>query len=340
MALSPLLFAAYFAERRAWTRFALASLVAMMWSSELGLVVATMGVVLMLEGERRIGLRAAVAGLAWTLVALLVVQSPLGRTGIVAPDAFADYGDGGFEVLVEMLRNPFRPIVDMLGRREVATLAWVLAPLAFLPVLSLRKLAPALPVTALVLVAEAPLRGADGGGRMVPLVAFSFVAATYALARFGRPSVERTIVDRRLLGLVALATLGALLTVSPISPYGRPWSVDGEREEGRRAVLAALPPVLPIRVPGDLAPEVATRTRVEITVSGELDTAVLTADVDALVLDEETYPDLGPAERHALRREIETHGMVQVRRAEGVVAFVRILEDGALVPSRLPDDEE
>ena len=339
MALSPLLGAAYFAERKAWTRFALASIVAMLWSSELGLVVAATGLVLIAEGERRVGIKAAVGGVAWTLVALLAIQAPLGRTGIVAPGAFADYGDGGFEVLVEMLRNPFRPVVDMLDRQEVATLIWVLAPLAFLPVLAARKLLPAVPLTALVLVADVPLRGADGGGRMVPLVATSFVAATFALARFGRPSVERVIVDRRLLAVVALASFGALLTTSPLSPYDRPWSVDGDGETGRREALSALPPIVAVRVPADLATEIADRRRVDIVEPGETDPAALAGGVDALVIDESTYPNLDPAERHALRRSIDTQGMVQVRRVDGIVVFVRILEDGVLVESRLPKDD-
>ena len=336
LALSPLLAAAYFVERKAWGRFALVSVIAVLWSSELGLVIAAYGVVLFVEGERRVGVRAAVGGMAWTLVALLAVQAPLGRTGVVAPGAFADYGDGGFEVLVEMLRNPFRPVVDMLSRAEIATVAWVLAPLAFLPVLSFRKLLPALPVTALVLVADVPLRGGDGGGRMVPLVAFSFVAATFALTRFGRPSIERVIVDRRLLSLVALAAVAALLTTSPMSPYERPWSVDGEGEEAQRDVLAAVPPLVPVRVPAELVTEVADRRRVELMPPGEMDPAVLAAGVDALVIDESTYPALDAAERHALRRSIDTQGMVQIERSGTLVVFVRILEDGELVESRLP----
>ena len=336
VALSPLLAAAYFVERKSWGWFTLMSTIAVLWSSELGLVVAATGLVLIVEGERRIGIRALVAGLAWTLVALLAVQAPLGRTGIVAPGAFAAYGDGGFEVLVEMLRNPFRPVVDMLNRTEIATVAWVLAPLAFLPVLSARKLLPAVPLTALVLVADVPLRGGDGGGRMVPLVASSFVAATFALTRFGRPSIERVIVDRRLLSLVALASVAALLTTSPMTPYDRPWSVDGDGEQAQRDVLAAIPPIVPVRVPADLAAEVAARRRVALTPSGETDPAMLAAGVDALVIDESTYPQLDAAERHALRRSIDTQGMVQVGRSGTLVAFVRILEDGQLVESRLP----
>jgi hypothetical protein len=258
---------------------------------------------------------------------------------VVAPGAFADYGSGGFGVLVEMLRNPFRPIVDMLDRREVATVVWVLASLAFLPVLAPRKLIPAVPLTALVLVADVPLRGPNGGGRMVPLVAASFVAATFGLARFGRPSIERVIVDRRLLLLVGMASVAALLTVSTLSPYNRPWSVERQGEDARREVLAAVPPVVSVRVPANLATEVAARRRVELSPPGELDPGVLAEGVDALVIDESTYPDLDAAQRHALRRSIDGEGMVQVRRVEGVVVFVRILEHGVLVESRLPKDD-
>jgi uncharacterized membrane protein len=337
MALSALLAAAYFAEQQRWARFGAASLVALLWSAELGLVVATLGVVLFVEGERRIGIRAVVGGLGWTLLALFAVQAPLGRTGLVAPDAFDNYGDGGLEVLVEMLRNPFRIVADLLAGDNVRLLVWVLAPLLFLPLLSLRKLVPALPLTALVLVADVPSRGPDGGGRTVPLVAFAFVAATFALARLGRPSVERVLVDRRVLVVVAVAALAAATTESPLSPYEHPWEVDVPDEEARRDALAVLPPVVAVRVPADLAIEVADREHVDVVDPDERDPAELARGVEALVIAEDDYGDLDAAERHALRRAIEAEGMVMLHRDDGFAAFVRILEDGALLEGRLPD---
>lgn len=340
MALAPLLAAAYFAETRSWGRFTLASAVAVLWSAELGLVVAGLGLVLVAEGERRNGTRIAVAGFAYTLVALFALQSPLGPTGLVAPDAFDSYGENGFDALVEMLRNPFRPVVDMLGEPEVGAVAWVLAPLVFLPLAAARKLVPALPLTALVLVAEVPLRGPNGGGRLVPLIALSFVAATFALARLGRPSVERIIVDRRLLGVVTIAAFVATLTTSPLSPYDEPWSIDGEREEAGRAALAAVPPVVPVRVPPALATSVAERRRVEVLDPDVVDAGALTLGVEALVLDEDAYTELDAAARHALRRAIEAEGMVQVHREGDMSTFVRILDDGDLIESRIPEAED
>lgn len=337
MALAPLLGAAYFAERHQWRGFAVTAVIAMLWSAELGLVIATMGVVLLVEGERRIGARAAVGGLAWTLVALFAVQAPLGRTGLVAPGAFSEYGAGGLDVLIEMTRNPFRPLADLVTEANVSVLAWVLGPLAFLSLVSPRKLAPALPLTALVLVADVPVTGANGGGRTVPLLAATFVAATFGLGRLGRPSLERVIVDRRLLGVLAAAASAAFALQSPLSPYEEPWEIDRPGEAARREALGFLPPVVAIRVPADLASEVAERRRVEVVNPNERDAAVLAGDVEALILDEERLTDLGPAERHALRRAIEAQGMVQLHRGEGLAVFVRILEGGVLLEGRLPD---
>ena len=71
VAMTPLLVAAYAAERRQWTRFYIASFLTVLSSSELGLVVAmAMGIALILEKERRAGIRAAVGGLVWTCVAV------------------------------------------------------------------------------------------------------------------------------------------------------------------------------------------------------------------------------------------------------------------------------
>ena len=53
---------------------------------------------------------------------------------------------------------------DLLVEENLAQLAWVLAPLLFLPVLSLRKLVPAVPITVLYLIADVSVAGPDGGG--------------------------------------------------------------------------------------------------------------------------------------------------------------------------------
>lgn len=322
MAMAPLLVAAYAAERRQWRRFAVFSAAAAACGSELGLVIAALGLMLVLEGERRIGGFAACAGLAWTVVALFVVQAPLG-TGLVGARAFESYGDTGLEVLIEVLRNPFRPVGDLLAAENVNLVVWVLAPLLFLPILSLRQLLPALPLTALYMIADVPMRGADGGGRVVPLVAFAFVAAPFALARLGRPSIERVLVDRRLLVLLATAAVAALVTTSPFGPYADGWRRDGEREDDLRAAVAAVPDSVPARVPAELTVELAERRRIELLEPGESDPSRLTDGVDVVVLDEAGLEDFDDHELFLLRRRIEDEGFVLIERSGVIDVFVR-----------------
>lgn len=321
VAMTPLLVAAYAAERGQWRRFAVACAITVVWSSELGLVVMAMGIALVADRQRRVGLRAAVGGLLWTTVALFAIQAPLGN-GLVAPDAFASYGDTGLEVLLQMLRNPFRPLGDLLVDENVQVLVWVLAPLLFLPVLAFRKLAPALPLQVLYLIADVPVVGADGGGRTLPLVAFAFVAAPFALARLGRRSIERTLVDRRLLVLVAIAAVAAVFSSSALAPAAQAWRRDEPGEAERRAAIAAVPPLVPARVPVAIATELAERNRLELVAPGARDPAALTDGVDVLVLDE-SATGLDDHERFLLRRRVEDEGFTLVRRAGDLDVFVR-----------------
>jgi hypothetical protein len=137
--------------------------------------------------------------------------------------------------------------------------------------------------------------------------------------------------------VLGFAAVAGLLSASPLSPYEKPWSIDGDRETARRGALAVVPEVVPVRVPADLVSEVAERRQVEVLDPDERDPRRIADGVVAVVVDETDYPDLDPAERHALRRAIEAEGMVQIYRLESMVAFVRIVDDGRLIESRLPD---
>jgi hypothetical protein len=322
MALTPLVAAAYAAERRRWRQLAVFCVLAVALSAELGLVVAMLGIILVLEGERRAGTVTGLLGLAWTVGSVLFVQHRLG-SGFVDVGAFDSYGDSGLEVLIEMLRNPFRPLADLVAQENLEVVVWILAPLLFVPLVSVRKLVPALPLQAMYFIADVPLTGPNGGGRVVPLLAFAFVAAPFGLARLGRRSLERVLVDHRLLLLLVTAAVAGLLTTSVIGPYGDGWARDREGREEMRAILAAIPDDVSVRVPESLATEVAQRSRVEILDPDDDAPVTLTAGVDALVVDEGTLDDLDPYDRFLLRRRIEERGFVLVERVEGLNLFVR-----------------
>jgi hypothetical protein len=322
MAMTPLMVAAYAAERCRWARFGAFSAAAVACSSELGIVVATMGLLLVLRGDRRPGGLAIAGGLGWTTAALLAVQGPLG-TGLVGAGAFTDYGDTALEVLIEVLRNPLRPIGDLLVEENVQVVVAILAPLLFLPVLALRRLMGALPLQALYLIGDVPVTGPAGGGRTVPLLAFAFVAAPFALARLGRQSIERVNVDRRLLTLLAVAGIAAAVAASPLGPFGDAFARSRPGDADLRAALEAVPDEVAVRAPEALSPELAERHRVEILEPGEVDPTAMTAGVGAVVVDESTFADLDDHGRFLLRRRVEDRGFVLVERSGDVNVFVR-----------------
>lgn len=322
LAMTPLLLAAYAAERRQWMRFAACAAIGVACSSELGLVVAAIGILLVLEGARRHGTAAIAAGLGWTIATLLAVQGPLG-TGLVGAGAFDAYGDTALEVLIEVLRNPFRPLGDLLAEENLQLVVWILAPVLFLPVLAFRKLSPALPLGALYLIGDIAVTGPQGGGRTVSLVVFAFVAAPFALARLGRPSIERVLVDRRLLTLVAVAAVGALLATSALGPHRGAFARTRAGEADLRIALAAVPAEGAVRAPAVLVPELAERQRIEVLDPAEADPRALTAGVDVVVLDEATLTDLDDHQRFLLRRRIEDRGFELRERSGDVDVFVR-----------------
>jgi uncharacterized membrane protein len=223
VAVSPLLGATYLALRGKWRPFAIVSATAVMWSAELGLVIAGLGLLVLLQGERKVGRRTIVAGLAWTVLAVLVIEPRYGSTGFISPGAFRAYGDNAFGVLIGMAAHPFKLLGDLFAEDNVRLIVGLLAPLLFLPVLAPRYLLPALPLQVLYLVAEVTVRGTGTNEYGLPLTVFAFVAATFALQRMGRRSIERVLVDRRVLSALVVAAIGFFLLDASNSPYQRPW---------------------------------------------------------------------------------------------------------------------
>jgi uncharacterized membrane protein len=223
VAVSPLLGATYLALTGKWRTFAIVSATAVVWSAELGLVIAGLGLLVFLQGERKVGRRTIIAGLAWTIVAVLVIEPRYGSTGFISPGAFRAYGDNAFSILFGMAGHPFKLLGDLFAEDNVRLIVGLLAPLLFLPVLAPRYLLPAIPLQVLYLVADVPVRGTGTNEYGLPLTVFAFVAATFALQRMGRRSIERVLVDRRVLSALAVGAVGFFLLDAANSPYQRPW---------------------------------------------------------------------------------------------------------------------
>ncbi len=218
VALPGLIGLAYFGARKKWVGYWLCVLFVVACRADLGIAVALWGFILLGDGERRAGLWTLGFGSFWSLGLLLVLQ-PLVSGG--ARGQYGTYGDSLGAFFLTAINHPVQFLADLSSRPNVALLVGLLAPLIFLPLLSLRHLLPALPLGALYLIT-------DNGDtpfaeRTSMLLAFMFIAGAYALRRLGEKGVDRVFVEARLqLTLIAASAL-TFVTAAPTSPYEAPW---------------------------------------------------------------------------------------------------------------------
>ncbi len=228
---------AWAGARKRWILYWVLVAVVLLSRADLGLALALWGFVLLGDGERRAGLWTLGVGAVWALGWLLVAQ-PLISDSTARAGGYGDYGDSLADVIVTVATGPVEFGRDLLAQDNVLFLVSVLAPVLFLPLLSVRHLAPALPLGALFLVADAG--GATGfTERSALLIGFTMVASTHALRRLGTMGVDRVFLDIRVLQAIVAAAALSFVASSPVSIYERPWTWD-DRDATDLAVIDAV----------------------------------------------------------------------------------------------------
>ena len=186
-----------------------------------------------------------------------------------------------------------------------------------------RYLLPAVPLECLYLVAAVPHDGAAGVQYTVALTAFGFVAAAFALSRIGRRSVERVLVDRRILVALVLASLAFFGRYAENSPYAGPWHW-GRQDSADGARLQAVDLVgddRAVRASPTLLPLLAERERVYELVPGDTPQGSRAGrGVTAVVLDERD-PDWTPEQFDEFEADLEDEGFILISRSQRIAVF-------------------
>ena len=191
------------------------------------------GVLLMVQGHRRRGAIAAVAGTAWCFGFLFLLQPHIGHNGVTQLAAYASYGNTPLSVAWGMLAHPVRHARQRAQPREL--------PADGVPVRA--RAVPALPVAPIPAAGGAAPGAVPGrrrvagharyGPQAIAITAFIFLATPMGLARLGRPSVERVNVDRRV--LITLLAASFSFYVAPRAELVLRAAVGlGEPRRGRR----------------------------------------------------------------------------------------------------------
>jgi len=241
LALPFLLAAAYFGLSEHWRRFALCATVAVLCRADLGLAIAGLGVLLMVQGHRRRGAVTAIAGAAWALGFLFLLQPHIGHDGVTQLAAYSTYGRTPLSVAWGMVAHPLETLGNVSSRENFQLMVYLFAPVLFLPFLSPRYLLPVVPLQ-LVYLAGDVSHSTRYGPQAIAITAFIYLSTPMGLARLGRPSVERVTVDRRVLITLLAASLSFFALLAPSSPYERPWgwgsqdATDGARLDARQSI--------------------------------------------------------------------------------------------------------
>lgn len=345
IALPSLLWAYVWARRGRWVRFGLLVALALSARADMGLTVAALGGVLVLNGKRRPGAITAAVGLAWSLMALAIISPETPDRALTPAGEFVARATTPLAVFPRLFLHPLAEFREILAEPSVLFLVVVLSPLLFLPLLAPRLLLVAVPGLVLAMVAdravqrfaeEGVLDLAPAAAHIGPAMGFVFVALVFALERVGEPRVTRVIVDRRvLIALLAGATL-LFVTESPTSPYRQPWSW-GSRDARAGALMQAsemIDPDAAVAVSPTASALVAERGRIIELAPTPSDLSSLRIDqitgvVDVVLLDASDIELWTVSVMETALERFDTRGFRVVYNAEGIYLIERAAEPGA-----------
>ncbi|MGI9595907.1 MAG: DUF2079 domain-containing protein [Acidimicrobiales bacterium] len=316
---------AYFGKTKRWVWYWGCVALALACRADLGLAVALWGFVLLGDGERRAGLWTLGVGSIWSLALLLVGQPLLSQAGGGTSTGYNGQSLG--EVVLGSLRNPLDSLQSVVAQENLALIVALLAPVIFLPLLSLRYLLPALPLAGLYLLAGTSADTAFAE-RSAMLLAFVMIAATFALNRLGNMGVDRVFLDVRLLTTLTAASILLFVSTSPTSPYENPWNWD-ELDATDRAIERAvnrLDDDIPVRASPSALPALSERPWLYPLSTDSQPTAVnmgFPAFTRAVLVVEREIPERTAGEREEFDRNMVLQGFELGFDVEGVALYVR-----------------
>ncbi len=315
---------AYFGKTKRWVWYWVCVVFALACRADLGLAVALWGFVLLGDGERRAGLWTLGVGSIWSLALLLVAQPLFGQNGGTSTGY---NGQSLGDVVLAALRNPIDSLQNIVAQENLALIVALLAPVIFLPLLSLRYLFPAMPLGALYLLAGTADDTAFAE-RSAMLLSFVMIAATFALNRLGTMGVDRVFLDVRLLTTLTAASILLFVSTSPTSPYENPWNW-GDRDATDLAVERAvgmLDDDLPVRASPSALPALSQRPWVYPLATDSVPTAVnmgFPAFTRAVLVVEREIPERSETERSEFDQNMSLQGFELDFESQGVALYVR-----------------
>src|SRR5579884_748763 len=263
MSAALLLWALYFAwtDRMGW--FLVFGVLASACKEEVSLLVGGLGLMLLVRG-RRAGLAVAVGGLIWFLLCVAVIIphfNPGGHSPYLARYAYLGHGLTG--VMKGVIRHPGTVISVLTSATRRDYVDVLLDPPAFVSLLGLPVLLPALPGALIDMLSADPTMYSgyyQYAAEIVPFVVAAAVVGVAACARAGR----RAVAAESLAPVLALLVVAASLVSTRLygfTPLAAGYTIPGvgRHQSVETSLLRTIPPAAVVSAADEIEPHLADR---------------------------------------------------------------------------------
>ena len=275
---TPLLLAAFlFAYRRRYGPFLLCSLAAMGTKEEIGLVVAMFGLyIVVVQGNRRIGILTVVLGGGWSLFAALVIERHFREPGTLTyissrygylcggPDSTGQVRCHGYHgPLHTLVHDPGAIARELFLWPKLGYLRYLLAPAGYTALLAPLSLLLAAPTLTLNLLSQDFHMYSGVGDNSAEVAAVVTIASILGCARLRALLVKR-LPSRRVTAAIGAYVLGSALWnqhISGYTPFGQAYAVPARDSHTRilDRFVAMVPSGAAVSTQDQLDPHLSSR---------------------------------------------------------------------------------
>lgn len=236
-----LLFAFYFATSSRYLPFAVSAALAVLVKEDVALVVMLLGVYIAATENRRVGVITSVLSLAWFALGLKYILPHFNGDGFFYINNYSRLGATPAEVIKNTLTRPGMLVAILLETKKLSYLTQLLAPVLFLPIISLEVFLVALPALFSNLVSQQGYMDSIQYHYTATIIPFLFVAMILSLGKLGLKRQARPTLAVAILVVALFANY--MLSPSPLSVnFTRQyWTLSNERAGAIRAALDKIP---------------------------------------------------------------------------------------------------